>query len=380
MVESLRGMGYSAATALADIVDNSVSASARNVWITFAYRGPVSTIAVLDDGQGMSSSELLRAMTLGGISPLLHRSATDLGRFGLGLKTASFSQCRCLTVASRRDGQVSVRRWDLDYIARPDVGDWRLLSSPRRGSEALLSAVEEVPQGTLVLWEGLDRIVGASGAKDAASENAFLDLVERAEQHLAMVFHRLIDGQTPELRLHINGHRIKAWDPFLRFHPATDSTPIDCFNSHHGRGELQGFVLPHKDKLSEAEYRATGGIEGWTAQQGFYVYRNRRLLVAGGWLGLGSPRVWTMEEPFKLARLRLEFTNSADHEWDIDVKKSIARPPRHLRRRIQDLAEIVRGNARRVFAHRGEYGSRAAVPDLATVWVTGTSKGARPIA
>ncbi|MCJ2044618.1 ATP-binding protein [Methylobacterium sp. J-078] len=375
MVESLRGVGYSIATALADIVDNSISAGARNVWVTFAYRGAASTVSILDDGGGMSATELLGAMTLGGISPLLHRAEKDLGRFGLGLKTASFSQCRCLTVASRRNGLVSVRRWDLDYIARPDVGDWRLLSSPRKGSEELLSPLDLLEQGTLVLWEGLDRIVGPGGMKDAALENAFLALVERVEQHLAMVFHRLIEGMSPELRLYINGHRVKGWDPFLRSHPATYSTPTDPFSSPHGRGELQGFVLPHKDKLSEIEYRAAGGIEGWTSQQGFYVYRNQRLLVAGGWLGLGSPRVWTMEEPFKLARIRLDFTNSADHEWDIDVKKSTARPPRYLRARIQELAENVRVRARRVFAHRGEYGARAAVQDLSTVWVSRTLKG-----
>lgn len=375
MIESLRGVGYSTATALADIVDNSISAGAQNVWVTFAYKGPASIVSIVDDGHGMSAAELLRAMTLGGISPLLKRAEGDLGRFGLGLKTASFSQCRCLTVASRRDDVVSVRRWDLDYIARPDVGDWRLLSSPRPASEDLLSPLDEQPQGTLVLWEGLDRIVGAAATNDTTAENAFLALVERVEQHLAMVFHRLIEGLTPELRLHLNGHRVKAWDPFLRAHPATYSTPIDPFGSSHGRGELQGFVLPHKDKLTDGEYRAAGGIEGWTAQQGFYVYRNRRLLVAGGWLGLGSPRVWTMEEPFKLARIRLEFTNNADHEWDIDVKKSTARPPRYLRARIQELAENIRGRARRVFAHRGEYGARAAVPDLSTVWVSGTAKG-----
>ena len=374
MVESLRGVGYSTATALADIVDNSVSAGARNVWITFSYKEAASTVSIVDDGHGMSPPELLRAMTLGGISPLLPRAEGDLGRFGLGLKTASFSQCRCLTVATRRNGVVSVRRWDLDYIAQPDVGEWRLLSSPRVGSENLLSPLDGRPQGTLVLWEGLDRIVGAVGMKDAAAENAFLALVERVEQHLAMVFHRLIEGLSPELRMHLNGHRVKAWDPFLRAHPATYSTPVDPFGSPHARGELQGFVLPHKDKLSDGEFHAAGGIEGWTAQQGFYVYRNRRLLVAGGWLGLGSPKVWTMEEPFKLARIRLEFTNSADHEWDIDVKKSSARPPRYLRARIQELAENIRSRARRVFAHRGEYGARAAVQDLATVWVSGAAK------
>ncbi len=214
MIESLRGVGYSTATALADVVDNSISAGARNVWVRFAYKGPASFVSILDDGHGMSAPELLRAMTLGGISPLLHRAERDLGRFGLVLKTASFSQCRCLTVVSRQSGQVSIRRWDLDYIARPDVGDWRLLSSPRAGSEDVLSQLDGLPQGTLVLWEGLDRIVGAAGLKDTAAENAFLALVERVEQHLAMVFHRLIEGVNPELQLHLNGHRLKLGTPF----------------------------------------------------------------------------------------------------------------------------------------------------------------------
>lgn len=244
MVESLRGVGYSTETALADIVDNSISAGARNVQVTFNFEGPKSTVSILDDGHGMSAPELLRAMTLGGISPLLRRSEGDLGRFGLGLKTASFSQCRCLTVASRKGGLVSIRRWDLDYIAQPDVGDWRLLSSARMGSEDLLAPLDGVSQGTLVIWEGLDRIVGAGMVKDTAAENAFLALAERVEQHLSMVFHRLIEGGAPELRLHLNGHRIRPWDPFLRGHPATYSTPIDPFGSPQARGELQGFVLP----------------------------------------------------------------------------------------------------------------------------------------
>ena len=160
LVELLRGVGYSTATALADLIDNSISASARNVWLSFHFDGSLSHITLLDDGRGMSEDELRRAMTLGGVGPLARRDEADLGRFGLGLKTASFSQCRCLTVASKQDGVLSCRRWDLDYLTRPDVADWRLLSSPRAGAEALLHDLDRVEHGTLVLWQGLDRVVG----------------------------------------------------------------------------------------------------------------------------------------------------------------------------------------------------------------------------
>ena len=138
-----------------------------------------------------------------------------------------------------------------------------------------------------------------------------------------------------------------------------------------GKVELQGFVLPHRDKLTDDEHLRGAGSEGWAASQGFYVYRARRLLVAGGWLGLGAPRKWTMEEPYRLARLRLEFDNSADSDWDIDVKKSVARPPRELRPRLTDLANIIREKAVRVFAHRGNYGARAVQSEIMPAWESG---------
>lgn len=375
MIESLRGIGYSPATAVADLIDNSISAGAKNVWLDFSFDGSASTIRILDDGQGMSSDDLRRAMTLGGINPLHHRGHRDLGRFGLGLKTASFSQCRCLTVAAKSNGLVSVRRWDLDYIAQPGIGEWRLLSSPRAGSEDLITPLDKLTSGTIVVWEGLDKIVGSATRADSKAEDAFLALVERIEQHVGMVFHRFLEGNSADLRIFINGQRIKPWDPFLISHPATDPTPTETIPTANGFIELQGFVLPHKDQLSEEQFRSAGGADGWSAHQGFYVYRNRRMLVSGGWLGLGEPRVWTMEESFKLARLRLEFPNSADQEWDIDVKKSVARPPRWLRSRITDLADRVRTSARQVFAHRGTYGRRAVVADLQPVWTGYTKNG-----
>jgi hypothetical protein len=375
LIESLRGVGYSAQTAIADIVDNCISAGARNVWIQFSFDGPSSSVTILDDGSGMSETALRQAMVLGSTSPRDARMPNDLGRFGLGLKTASFSQCRCLTVASRQNGVIAVRRWDLDQIVRAGSDDWRLMIGPRTGSERHLALLDEISTGTLVLWQDVDRLAPEARGGGRRANDAFLDVIEDVEQHLSMVFHQFLAGQEPDLRVFINGRRIQAWDPFMT--RRSNPTPTERIPAGSGVVELQGFVLPHKDQLSEEAIQLGGGPQGWAAQQGFYIYRNRRMLVAGGWLGLGEPRAWTMEEPYRLARLRVEFDNEADVDWDIDVKKSIARPPRPLRPRLMALASIVRERARRVFAHRGNYGRRIVVPDMVPAWECSSTRAPR---
>ena len=370
MIESLRGVGYSLETAIADVIDNSISAHARNVWITFWWEGRRSHIAVLDDGDGMTEAELSEAMRPGSMSPLESRPADDLGRFGLGLKTASFSQCRQLTVASLRNGEYSTRRWDLDHVAL--VEEWQLLKSPVAGSDEILKPLLKLGQGTMVLWEDLDRIVGNVPTSDSGSHDHFLSLIDRVELHLAMVFHRFLEGGSAGLSIFINGsgkdQRVRAWDPFMRDHRATIVTPEESITTHRGVVAVQGFVLPHKDKLKHRQFAIGAGVEGWTAQQGFYVYRNRRMLVSGGWLGLGQRQAWTREEPYKLARLRLDIPNTADADWDIDIRKSVARAPSYIAFRLRDLAEHVRDQARQVFAHRGSYGPRVPTPDLQRAW------------
>ena len=117
---------------------------------------------------------------------------------------------------------------------------------------------------------------------------------------------------------------------------------------------MQCHVLPHKDQLTAQQEQSAAGPDGWTAQQGFYVYRNARLLVAGSWLGLGQGRSWTKEEAHRLARIRLDLPNSVDRDWKIDIRKSIARPPAAIRARLGRLAEDTRRRARDVFAHRGQ--------------------------
>ena len=370
MLESLRGLGYSTATALADIVDNSISAQATEVNIGFFWNGDASRIMILDDGNGMSDAELENAMSLGGKNPLEIRDPTDLGRFGMGLKTASLSQCRRLTVASVQDGQIHCLRWDLDALAlRPDDG-WLLFEGAALGSEGYFEILSSLEKGSLVLWELLDRIV-----TKGYTEQDFLDLIDQIERHLAMVFHRLLQGPKPRLRILLNGHPINPWDPFMSDHPAKPwNSPIARRSSHAGAVEIECHVLPHKDRLTTEEHDTAGGPEGWTAQQGFYVYRNERLLVAGGWLGLGQGRAWNKEEAHRLARIRLDISNTADSDWKIDIRKSRAQPPVALRPWLTKLAEDTRIRARRVFAYRGSPIPSIAGVSIAQAWMAEQSR------
>jgi hypothetical protein len=253
-----------------------------------------------------------------------------------------------VTVASRKDAKTNCLRWDLDILATCDDDGWHLLEGPAEGSEALLEPLNSVNKGTIVIWENLDRIITSGfGSQD------FLDLADRVESHLAMVFHRFLEGPRPRLELMLNGRHVRPWDPFLSGHSATWSSPVERIPAEGGMVEVQCHVLPHKDRLEADQHNLAGGPDGWTAQQGFYIYRNKRLLVAGSWLGLGRGKSWTKEEAHRLARIRLDIPNTADAEWRIDVRKSTARPPVSLRERLSLLASDTRERARRVFAHRG---------------------------
>ncbi|WP_244629961.1 ATP-binding protein [Brucella intermedia] len=361
MIEALRGLGYSAATALADIIDNSIAANATMVDLTFVWNGTSSAISILDNGDGMDDVLLDRAMRLGEKGPLEERGKSDLGRFGLGLKTASFSQARRLTVASRKGNVTSVLRWDLDVLRDDRSGSWSLLEGPAPGSEELLKKLEPLDHGTLILWEKMDRIV----PRGARSQD-FLEVIDAIEKHLAMVFHRYISSR--KLTIRINGKPVQAWDPFLESRSDTWRSGRDRFAVNGYEIAVEGFVLPHKDRLPEKTWAEAAGPDGWTSQQGFYVYRNERLLVAGHWLGLGRGRSWTKEEPFRLARIRLDIPNSADEDWKIDIRKSTARPPLEARHRLSLFAEDVRQRARKVFAFRGKPDRSAKTGPVAPAW------------
>jgi anti-sigma regulatory factor (Ser/Thr protein kinase) len=379
-IESLRAHGYSLNTAIADIIDNSIFAGAKNIWIHLHWNGDDSWISIVDDGNGMDEEALVNAMRPGSSNPLNERTESDLGRFGLGLKTASFSQCRSLTVASKIiETKPNLRRWDLEYVGIHN--EWRLLRDARRYSRDIFAQFDTLEHGTIVLLEDLDRLCLHQNTKDESQRRKFFSRIDNLEQHLSMVFHRFIEPRDG-LNVFINGydedHKLQPWDPFLSSKDATSHQPAEQKSFHGGVVTVKGFVLPHKDKLGTDEYETAAGPRGWNAQQGFYVYRNKRLLVAGSWLKLGDRRYgWAKEEHYKLARIKIDIPNSMDSAWQLDVKKSAAVPPPLEADWLETYASHVRNEAREVFSHRGQYGKRTRGTEVARLWKTGSRSGSQ---
>lgn len=358
MIETFRAIGYSIETAVADIIDNSISASAKNIWVTFNWNGSETWLAIKDDGNGMNSQQVVQAMRPGSRNPRDTRSAKDLGRFGLGLKTASFSQCRRLSVVSKpENGQLAFWTWDLDFVNQ--TGEWDLVNYLPE-EERFSTELSALKSGTIVIWTAIDRLVRNFQSTDTQALDKFLIIMEQVKKHLAMVFHRFIE--TNRLKIHFQNRIVNAWSPFLTSEPATQGFPEEPLQ--HGRVIMKGYVLPHRSKLSEETYKDAEGPKGWNEQQGFYIYRNDRMLLAGDWLGL-----FRKEEHYKLSRIHLNLPNSLDAEWQIDIKKSLARPPIILREQLKAYAVQVRSRAVEVYRHRGRNVRQIPGQQFVPLWI-----------
>lgn len=348
LVESLRAFGYDLTTALADLADNSLFAKAKNIRLHFYWNGAESAIALADDGLGMSEATLVDAMRIGSANPRAIRHQDDYGRFGLGLKTASFSQCRRITIITRQqNSRATVRCWDIDYVAK--TNEWRLLRDASPLAKKIKTKLLNGPQGTVVVWEKLDRLTFEQQPDDESAEGAFLQRAEEVRNHFAIVFHRFMEGNG-SVNFFLNQRLIQPWDPFLIDQPATKKLPPEKLFLRQQPIFIQPFVLPHLSKLNTDTHNKAAGLRGWNAHQGFYIYRNRRLIVCGDWLGLKG---WRQEEHYKLARIQVDLPNSLDHEWELDVTKSRARPPESIRDDLKRIGEYTRNRARQIYAYRG---------------------------
>lgn len=345
LIESTRAIGYSLEAAIADIVDNSIAAGAKNVDIYF-FPIDVAYVAVLDDGRGMSENEIDLAMQYGSKNPTEQRDKKDLGRFGLGLKTASLSQCRCLTVVSKQDDKLEGRRWDIDHVS--EMGDWSLiiLDDDEMSQLPQIDELKKYQSGTLVIWQKLDRLKTG----EINFELALGRKIDTVREHLSLVYHRYLAGESgiTKLKLSINGEKIKPVDPFLT-EKSVQAMDDETLVIQGNKILVRPYILPHISKLSPDEIKTLGGKEGLRKQQGFYVYRNKRLLVWGTWF-----RMMRQGDLSKLARIRVDIPNTLDDLWTLDIKKSSALPPAEVRKNLEIIINQIAERSKRTWTFRGK--------------------------
>jgi len=357
LVESTRSIGYSFEAAVADIIDNSISASATEVRICFSSRDP-QWLCIEDNGWGMTPVELENAMRYGSQSSTDVRRKDDLGRFGLGLKMASLSQCRKVTVMTKKDGVACAACWDLDHIIQQKNWSLQFYSEEELEDMPGYLYLKLKDSGTVVTWERFDRL--KQGA--AQITKAFDEKIELTRKHISLVFHRFLNDENPKSRImmYFNGEVVKGIDPFLTKHPATQPLSEQVLRIASEEIRVKPYVLPYISKMSKQDIAAIGGKEELRQQQGFYIYRNKRLIIWGTWF-----RLIKHNELGKLARVRVDIPNSLDSIWEIDIKKSRASLPHFIKKNLVDIVENTVGRSERVYKYRGR---NVQTDNLVHVW------------
>jgi hypothetical protein len=352
LIESMRDVGYSLETALADVIDNSVSAGATTIHIYVDMSGSSVVIGIVDNGNGMTRAELLDAMRLGSRHPGDLRAERDLGRFGLGLKTASFSQCRRLTVVVRKTGNTSAAIWDLDHVAQEDT--WSLQIPDHFDTIPFYDKLGA--EGALVVWEKLDRAV-EEGAD--SGRQYFIRRVDETRQHLELVYHRFLAGErgVRKVEILLNDLPLKPYDPFHSSHSATQRGATETIPLAESHIDVTTFTLPHHRNVTAEDWERYAGVGGYVKNQGFYLYREKRLIIHGTWFGLARQTELT-----KLTRVRIDMPNTLDSAWHVDVKKAWARPPAAVRERLVRILESIGAPSRAVYTRRGHRMVNARLP------------------
>lgn len=333
---------YDLAAALADLIDNSIKANASKIDIAFIPLSNDVIVRIRDDGEGMDSRTLTSAMRPASSNPEAIRDPNDLGRFGWGLKSASLSQARVLTVVSWQSEKFTAARWDIDNIE-----DWGMDLYEGSDAEALLNMTVSTKSGTEVIWSNSDRLVESQSIDSVI--DSLSSLISHAIKKLSLVFHRYLSGESgKKLVINVNGNDLKPVDPFLVSHDATQTLDAEIIEmTEGGKIIVQPYVLPHFSKLTVEMQEELGGAEGMIRNQGFYVYRNKRLIIHGTWFRLVPHTDLT-----QLTRVKVDLPNSMDTNWRITVDKSDAQLPSVLKKRLQGVVRNF--NKRSVKVHRNK--------------------------
>jgi len=349
LLVALRSVGYTNETAIADILDNSISGAATEIELYFDWDN--RRIIIADNGFGMDYQELMDAMEIGSADPNEMRPSEDLGRFGLGMKTASFSMAKKLLVISKKNSTISNAEWNLNTVASEDK--WEISEYDESEILMILESIDTYTQynnwkqGTLIIISELDRLIDETNIEK--SKKNFYKMIRNIKSHIAITFHRFMEEDA--LKISVNGNKLEAWNPFWIKSPATMELAREELFDGKNEVVVEPYILPHKSKYnSEEEFKEAAGVKDWRGHQGFYVYRNRRLLVYGTWFGK-----FKKEPTYNLARIKLDMSADSDFEWDIDIKKSKATLPVAIEEQITQIAYLAIEKSVAVYNSRGVY-------------------------
>ena len=361
---SMRSMGYSFEAAIADVIDNSISANCKLVKLFFPSEPTDElVVGILDDGEGMSADVLFEAMRYGSTDSELERQANDLGRFGLGMKSASLSQCRILTVVSLQNKKLSSYSWDYNYIQERKEWVVKKLSQSEIISLPHIHSLLEFQHGTLVLWQDFDMLEKSNGGM---VYDALVELKDSVANNIALIFHNFLSARGKEnVKMYVNKGKIRPMDPFLESHPKTTTKKERSIAIRDSKGKerqiwIKPYILPFATDLNNEHRKLIGGIETLRIKQGFYVYRNKRLIIWGTWFGM-KPR----GELTKNARVRVDIPNSLDDIWSIDIKKQTASIPKQIQRQLRQTVIDAMDISVKKQTHRGR---KENIDDIDYIW------------
>ena len=348
LMGSMRSIGYTFESAIADIIDNSISAHAKNIQLSFPTEASNCFVSIMDDGVGLTEDELFNAMRYGSTACEETRSDDDLGRFGLGLKAASLSQCKILSVVSKKDGRTTAFQWNYNHILMS--GEWDLIILPEKEQRSLpnYDVFNNQANGTLVVWQDFDVIDKATNGQIFTTLCAYKETVS---DYVSLIFHRFLNNHSLSIKL--NQLNIEGQDPFLdtKKEKVTRQKVINLAikdsNGIERIVKVQPVILPFYKDLTKKDIKLLGGDENLRTKQGYYIYRNDRLIIWGTWFGLQRG------ELTKNARIRVDFPNSLDDIWKIDIKKQNASIPLQIRNSLKRAVTEAMNLSVKQQTHRG---------------------------
>ncbi|MGP8217093.1 MAG: ATP-binding protein [Bacteroidia bacterium] len=359
LIKSIAEQGYSLETSLADLMDNSISANADKIEILIKMNEEPFTLFLADNGEGMDCNSLRDCMKFPSNSPEAVRDQVDLGRFGLGMKTASFAQTRSFTVISKKKGDTnySARTWDVGCLKKEG---WKIIVNTESEIKELITTYQELSEAhlnkfnlfeanTIVVWKGLykfENYLDESNRKIALQR----EITEVTSEHLSVVFHRFMERQKKPLLIRVNNIILKPFNPFPTKFPDFRSIEYKQRNFREDTIKMEGFVLPSRsiDETKQGLSEWTTTNRSLTDMEGIYIYRSDRLIRFGDWNGIikKSPRM-------QLARLKVEVGNNVDHLLHLNVAKSQITIPYDLKQAFLRYIIILKDEAEKEFFNRG---------------------------